>query len=178
MAKKKRKKDKINDKKLIKYIKKESDFKKLNWKVFVICLIFVIAVAFAGSFSTNTGKWYEDIKPGIALPSWAFSIIWAIIYYMIAISMYYAWLSADNSEKRKKVIILFTNNFILNIAWSFIFFVLKDPGFALIDVIILFLSTATMVYINWKTCRRASYLLIPYLIWLIYAVILTYLAYI
>jgi len=175
MAKKKRK---INKRKatrrkeksgLINYIKKDN--KKLNWFVFISCLVVVFIVAAIGSMFTDTGAWYESIKPSISPPNYVFPIVWTILFYFIAVSLYYSWLALN----KKKVMIYYGINFILNILWSYLFFTMKNPSFAFIDIIVLWFSIMFLIVFSWKKSETASYLLIPYLLWVSFATILNYL---
>lgn len=172
MAKKKKQTRKIMRKKgILNYIKKESDIKKVKWKVFVVCLIIVIAVALVGSIFTDTGTWYESIKPSIAPPNYVFPIVWTVLFYLIAVALYFSWLNLD----KKKVALYFGINFLLNILWSYLFFSMKNPVFAFIEIIALWLSILSLVIFNWKKCRKAGYFLIPYLLWVSFALLLNYL---
>lgn len=170
MAKRKRKAVKMEKKGLVNYFKKESDIRKINWKVFISCIIIMTAVAFIGSLFTDIGSWYESIKPSIAPPNLVFPIVWTLLFYLIAVALYYSWLKLD----RKKVVAYYGINFILNILWSYLFFTLKNPIFAFIEIIILWLSILFLIIFNWKKCRTASYFLIPYLLWVSFAIILNY----
>jgi translocator protein len=166
---------KANKKGLWNYLKTESSFKKLNWKVFIVSLIVVAIVAYIGSTFTNVGTWYESIKPSIAPPNWVFPIVWTVLFYLIAVSLYYSWI--DNERKnKKKVIVYYGINFVLNILWSYLFFKMQSPRFALLEIFILWLSIFVLIGFNWRKSRKAAYFLIPYLIWVSFAIILNYFA--
>ena len=164
-----------NNKSFWNYLKSESSLKKLNWKVFAICLIIVAAIASIGSTFTDTGDWYESIKPSIAPQNIVFPIVWSLLFYLIAVSLYYSWIDNDGKH-RKKIIAFYGVNFILNILWSYIFFSLQSPRFALLEILILWLSIFALIGFNWKKSRKAAYFLIPYLLWVSFAIILNYFA--
>lgn len=153
------------------YFKKESDIKRINWKVFIICLVIMGIVAFIGSIFTDTGSWYESIRPSIAPPNFVFPVVWSLLYYLIAVALYYSWLKLE----RKKVAMYYGINFLLNILWSYLFFTLKNPIFAFVEIIVLWFSILFLIRFNWEKCRTAGYFLIPYLLWVSFAVILNYL---
>lgn len=177
MAKKhKRKQKRATSKKgLWNYFKKESNIKKLNWKVFISCLIVLAAVAYIGSTFTVIGTWYESVKPAIAPPNWVFPVVWTVLFYLIAVSLYYSWIENERKNK-KKVIIYYGINFILNILWSYIFFKMQNPRFALLEILILWVSIFVLIGFNWRRSRKAAYFLIPYLLWVSFAIILNYFA--
>ena len=82
---------------------------KINWKVLIISLISVYAVAFIGSiFTTSAVKsaWYQSIKPAITPPNWVFPVVWNILFFLIALSLYFVWVSIKNIKKVKSLLII------------------------------------------------------------------------
>lgn len=151
--------------------------KKVNWGVLVISLLIVYAVAFVGSIftSVNTNsEWYQAIKPSLTPPNYIFPIVWNFLFFLIAVSLYFAW---TNSEKKlhKKIALIFGINFLLNILWSVFFFAMKKPVFAFAEIIILLISILIMIFTTWKIDKKSSWLLVPYLMWVTFAGILNYL---
>ena len=174
MKKKIKKRSETSKKGFWNYFKKESSFKKLNWKIFIVCLIILAAVAYIGSTLTVIGSWYESVKPSIAPPNIVFPIVWTVLFYLIAVSLYYSWI--EHEKNKKKVIIFYGVNFILNILWSYLFFKLQSPRLALLEIFILWISIFALIGFNWKRSRKAAYFLIPYLLWVSFAIILNYFA--
>lgn len=149
---------------------------KINWKSLIFCFIIVYLVAFIGSIftSVNTkGEWYESIKPKITPPNFVFPIVWNILFFMIALSLYFSWIKNKN---RKKVALTFGLNFVLNIFWSVLYFGLKNPFASFVEIIFLWFSIITMIYTTWKIDKKAGWLLIPYFIWVSFAGVLNYLS--
>lgn len=152
--------------------------REINWTALITSLIVVCAVAVVGSLFTSSSvesEWYESIKPSITPPNWVFPVVWSILFFLIALSLYIVWTSA-NKENKGKIFICYGINFVFNIMWSVSYFGLKDPLAAFIDLIFLFLSVLYILVFSWKIDRRASYLLIPYLLWVGFAGILNYLS--
>jgi len=153
--------------------------KKINWKILIICLIIVYLVAFIGSLftSSNTNsEWYESIKPSITPPNWVFPIVWNILFFLIGLSLYFVWINARNNEMKKKIEIVFGINFILNIFWSFLYFKLQNPLYALIEIFFLEVSIIFMIFISYKIDKKAGWFLVPYLLWVGFAIVLNYLS--
>ena len=143
--------------------------KKVNWKVLILSLIVVYAVAFIGSFvmmDIVNSSWYENIKPDITPPNYVFPIVWNILFFLIAISLYLVWIK---NKDRKKVVFVYGLNFILNVLWSFLFFNQMNVSGAFYELIVLWFSILGMIYVSWKIDKKASYLLIPYLLWVTFA---------
>jgi len=127
------------------------------------------------SKNTNT-DWYQSIKPSITPPSLVFPIVWNLLFLLISFSLYFAWTNSKNKLDKKKVILVFGINFILNILWSVLFFGLKMLQLAFVEVIIFWFSILAMILITRKISKKSAWLLVPYLIWVAFASILTYLA--
>lgn len=152
--------------------------KKINWKVLIISLLIVYGIALIGGLFTSgntSGEWYESIKPSITPPNWVFPIVWNILFFLIALSLYFAWINAKKKDK-KNIIIVFGINFLLNILWSVLYFGLKTPLYAFIEILIFWISIISMIYVTYKIDKKAAYLLIPYLLWVSFAIILNYLS--
>jgi translocator protein len=148
--------------------------KRINWIVLIICFIVVYGVGFIGSLFTDTGDWYESVKPSISPPNYIFGIVWNVLFFLIALSLYFSFIGSFGLT-RKKVGIIFGANLFLNIFWSFLFFGLKNPFFAFVEIWILLISIVFMMMVSYKISRTASFLLIPYLLWVGFAIVLNYL---
>jgi tryptophan-rich sensory protein len=87
---------------------------------------------------------------------------------MIAVS---GWLiyRAEYSHKRSLALMLYGGQLALNFIWSFLFFSLRSPSLGLIDIILLCLLISLTIIKAWSVSRLASLLLIPYLVWVMYA---------
>ena len=149
---------------------------KVNWKLLIICLIIVYAVALLGSL-TNIGndEWYQTIRPSITPPSWVFPIVWNILFFMIALSLYFAWKSSKTNKDKLNVGIIFGINLFLNALWSAGFFGLRNPVLAFVDIILLWISIAIMIKITVKINTISAWLLVPYFLWVSFATVLNYL---
>lgn len=153
--------------------------KKTKWKIFVLCLVLSYLVGFLGSLFTSpntSGDWYSSIKPEITPPSFVFPIVWNILFFLITLSLYFAWINSKKKDKLKLALV-FGINFVLNIFWTFLFFSLKELKIAFIEIIVLEISIASMIWVCWKIDRRSSYLLLPYFLWVGFASVLNFLAF-
>lgn len=152
--------------------------KRVNWKLLIVCLVIVYLVAYVGSLFTSQGtstEWYNQIKPSITPPNWVFPIVWNLLFLTIAISLYLVWKRA-NKKQKNTIAWIFGINFILNILWSLFYFRLQNPTLAFIDLILMLFSIASMIYITNKINKLASYILIPYFLWVSFAGVLNYLS--
>ncbi|MDO8622815.1 MAG: TspO/MBR family protein [archaeon] len=153
--------------------------KRMNWKALIISFIIVYLVAFIGSIFTSpavNSDWYQTIKPSITPPNYVFPIAWNILFFLIALSLYFAWTNSKNKNTKKRVAFLFGLNLALNILWSFLYFYLKNPTSAFFELIALWFSIVLMINLIYKISKKASWLLVPYLLWVSFAGILNYLS--
>ncbi len=152
--------------------------KKVNWKVLIFALIIVYLVAALGSLFTapvTDSEWYESIKPSITPPNWVFPIVWNILFFLIGLSLYFAWMTAKKIDKTK-IIFVFGINFVLNILWSVFYFGMQNPALAFFELLFLWVSILVMILVTWKINKVSSYLLFPYFVWVSFAGVLNYLS--
>lgn len=151
---------------------------KNRHKKFVSFLCFVallILIEWAGHFFTFTsvGNWYQTLRqPKWNPPNWIFGPVWTTLYLMIAISGWLIFIKARTFKERKIGFCLYGAQLFFNFLWSFFFFFLKNPGLAFLDILILLSFISLNIFSFWKIYRPAAILLIPYLIWTLYAVTL------
>lgn len=153
--------------------------KKGDLLLFFKCIIIVYIIALIGSILTSSNVksgWYESIKPAITPPNWVFPVVWNILFFMIAFSMFFAWRSAKSKKARNKVAVVFGINLFLNALWSLLFFGMQNPLLGFIDIILVELSIIAMIIVLWRINKTSPYLLIPYLLWVSFASVINFLA--
>jgi len=148
---------------------------KIRWNILIASFVIVFLVASVGSYFTQNVKttWYETIKPGITPPNFVFPIVWSILFALIALSLYFSW---NKAKDKSELALAFRANFFVNITWSVIYFYLKNPLFAFFNIILLIASIGILIYVTRKTDKLSSWLLVPYLLWGLFASILNYLS--
>jgi len=152
---------------------------KINWKVLVVALVVVYLVAFVGGLFTSgsvDSGWYESTKPSITPPNWVFPVVWNVLFFLIGLSLYFAWIGSGGKKERGKIALVFGINFILNIIWSVLYFGLKNPVLSFFELVVLWVSIISMIYIAGKINKLAGWLLVPYLVWVSFAGVLNYLS--
>ena len=157
------------------YIENQDNFMK-----YLIPIMFIAASQLAGvigSFFTVTSvdSWYASInKPFFNPPGWIFGPVWITLYTLMGIAAYLVWLKWGDSSLARGALIFFFVHLAFNSLWSILFFGLQNPGWALIEIIFLWLMILSLVVLFWQIDKRASYLLIPYLLWVSFASILNF----
>lgn len=127
----------------------------------------------AGLFTAKgVSEWYETLnRPSFNPPNWLFGPVWTVLYLLMGISLFIIWKQTATKE-RNLAIFVFLLQIILNFCWSFIFFLYHQIGFALIEIIILWISIVTMLILFYKIKPLAAYINIPYLLWVTFATVL------
>jgi len=136
-----------------------------------VTVIFVLAV---GGWTTTVGTWYAGLrKPPWNPPNWVFGPAWTVILALAAWSGVSAWTNAvDDDSGRVLILALFGVNIVLHMLWSPLFFALKRPDWALIEVPFLWLSIAALMFGVGRYSALAVWLLLPYLLWVTFAAFL------
>jgi tryptophan-rich sensory protein len=132
-----------------------------------------LAVAALGGSATDIGPWYYALhKPSWQPPNWAFPVVWTLIYAVTALAGVVAWRAASSRTARQRILVLFAANALLNVGWSELFFKLRRPDWALIEVVPFWLSIVLLIIVLARISSTAGRLLLPYLAWVAFAAIL------
>jgi benzodiazapine receptor len=140
----------------------------------IISIILPLSVgAIAGMFTSQAVPiWYASLnRPFFSPPNWVFGPVWTSLYILLGISFFLIW-KEEASKERDLAIKVFSIQMLLNFAWSFLFFYFNLIGAALIEIILLWISIAAMIYLFYKIKPFAAYLNVPYLLWVSFATIL------
>ncbi len=145
---------------------------KVNkWAGLLIFLALVFAIGFQGSIATNISvdNWYAQLKkPEWGPPNWVFGPVWTVLYIMIAISGWMVWLKVRGSEDTFPLVIYAVQLF-FNALWPWLFFAMENTVYGFITIVLLFFAIIANITVFWKYSPWASILLIPYLIWVSFA---------
>jgi tryptophan-rich sensory protein len=130
-----------------------------------------LLVGVSGSLVTATSvqEWYPHIqKPWWTPPSAVFGPVWTVLYLLMGVSAWLIWRNAAGSARRTALLI-FGIQLVLNGTWSFLFFGLRSPGWAALEVVLLWSSIVATMIAFASINRLAAGLLLPYLFWVSYA---------
>ena len=141
---------------------------------FLVSIILPLSLgAIAGMFtSQSVPEWYATLnRPSFNPPNWIFGPVWTSLYILMGISFFLIW-KQEASKVRNRAILIFLLQLMLNFAWSFIFFYFNMIGLALVEIILLWISIVLMLVVFYKIKPVASYINIPYLLWVTFATVL------
>ena len=122
--------------------------------------------------SSSVSTWYQTLqKPSFNPPSWVFGPVWAILYGTMAVAVWLVWRSAGAGEA-KLPLLLFAIQLCLNVAWSGLFFGLRQPGWAFLEICLLWVAIGASLVSFVRISPVAGWLMAPYLLWVSFAAIL------
>jgi len=136
-------------------------------------------VGFLGSLFTTPAisDWYDFLmQPDITPPNWVFGVVWTILFFLMGVSLYLVW--KETGKDKRRAIIIFFIQLVLNLLWSILFFGLQNPLLALIEIVVLFIAILATIVSFLKINKTAAFLLLPYLAWVGFATVLNYFFYV
>jgi tryptophan-rich sensory protein len=148
-----------------------------NFFKFVIAVVVSELAGFVGSIFTISSipNWYAGlVKPALNPPSWAFGPTWTTLYALMGISAFLIWKKGFEQKDIKIALGVFGTQLFLNAVWSMIFFGLHSPGWAFVDIILLWFTIVWTMIVFYRISKTAVYPLVPYLFWVSFASYLNY----
>jgi len=144
---------------------------------FIINLAITLSVGALGAFATakSVKTWYPTLnKPAFNPPDWLFAPVWTSLYILIGIAAYLVWIRRDKIVHFPRTVAIYSIQLILNLAWSFIFFYLREIGFALAEILVLLIIIIINALVFYKINKWAGLIFIPYILWVSFAALLTF----
>lgn len=144
-------------------------------KLIASIIICQLAGIIGAVFTTpSISGWYASLnKPFFNPPNWLFGPVWTILYLLMGISLYLVWNQKKGMET-KTALIFFAIQLGLNTLWSIIFFGLRLPSVAFVEILILLLFIVLTIIKFFPISKVSAYLLIPYLLWVSFASVLNF----
>jgi translocator protein len=144
-----------------------------KYLVLIACIIGCIVVGSLPSlFSIDALRtWFPYIiKPSWNPPSYLFGPVWTFLFTLMGIALWQ--IIYTEHRLRKHALTVFSIQFAFNLLWTILFFAMHSPGFALIEIFVLWLSILYTIILFIRIKKSAGYLLIPYICWVSFATIL------
>ena len=115
-------------------------------------------------------SWYALLaKPPLTPPGWVFGPVWNVLYLMMGVAAFLVWRGGWHRREVRVALGIFLFQLALNVLWSVIFFGLRRPGFAVLDIIALWLAIAWTTGRFREISEKSAWLLAPYLAWVTFA---------
>lgn len=141
----------------------------------LVAVAITVALLAAGGLLTDVGPWYKALrKPSWNPPNWAFGPAWTIILGLACWAGILAWTGAPDAAGHWRVGLLFAANILFHSLWSPLFFNLRRPDWALMEVPFLWASILALIIGVAPFSALAPWLLAPYLAWVSFAAFLNW----
>ena len=143
---------------------------------FIVFIILCFTAAALGSIFTNSSlkSWYPSIKkPSWNPPNRIFAPVWTGLYMMMAVAGWMVWERLPQKGFSLPMALFFVQ-LVLNTIWSMVFFGLRNPGWAFVEVVLLWIVIILTMISFWTVYWVAGALFLPYFLWVSFAAVLNF----
>lgn len=150
---------------------------RIDWaRLFLAVIICQLAGAIGSIFTLSSiGTWYAALnKPSFVPPNWVFGPAWITLYALMGVSLYLVWQKGLEKKGVKTALLAFGAQLVLNTLWSIIFFGLRLPSVAFLEIVLLLIAIAATIFLFRRISGTAALLLIPYFLWTSFASVLNF----
>jgi len=142
----------------------------------LVCVATCLAVGYYASLATQSSvnTWFPTLeKPVFNPPNWLFAPVWTMLYILMGIAAGLVWDRYESDKYEvKNALVIFAAQLLLNLLWSILFFGLRNPMLAMLEIVVLLLIIYETHYKFKNISKMAGYLLVPYILWVGFATIL------
>ena len=139
---------------------------------FILFLIVTFSASFIGGIVSIYYKdpWYSLLtKPSFNPPDWIFAPVWTTLYLMMTFSIWIFW---HSKKKEIQTVYVYFIHIVVNTTWTIVFFLLHNLVLAAVILTLLIIMIIVMIYRFKSVNLISAYLMIPYLLWCLYALLL------
>lgn len=131
---------------------------------------FVAGVIGSAATFENVRTWYPTLaKPSWNPPNWIFGPVWTTLYVLMGTAAWRVWRTGFMA---RPFVLGYFVHLVPNALWSILFFGLKQPAWALADILMLWVLLVWLLVGFWRTDRLAAVLWLPYVLWVTFATLL------
>ena|SRR3569832_264855 len=146
-----------------------------SWVRFGAAILACFGAGLLGSLFVTSASisWIDAlVKPSFYPPDWLFAPVWTVLYLLMAIALTLVWEKDPMAKEGYGWVPLFFAHLLVNAAWTMFFFGYHAVFIALVDIVLLWWCVFLLVCGSINIDRRATYLLLPYLAWVSFALLL------
>ncbi len=135
-----------------------------------------LAGVVGGFFTTSSVEtWYPGLeKPSFSPPNWVFGPVWTVLYVLMGVAAWLVWKNSAGNPVARSGLRIFCFQLVLNALWSIVFFGLREPMWAWIELIALWIAILVTFGHFIRIHRLAGLMIMPYLAWVTFAGVLNY----
>ena len=152
---------------------------KINWKKLLLCLAVPLAAGGVSALLSGGMDSYDTLRqPPLSPPGWVFPVVWSILYLLMGYASYRILTAYAGPDRKRKALVLYGAQLLLNVLWAPVFFGLQWRLAALLLLIALWILILFTIRSFNEIDERAGDLLLPYLLWVTFVGYLNFGAYI
>lgn len=143
---------------------------KPDYKKFLLCILIPLAVGGLSALLTqNSMRNFEQVvQPPLSPPAILFPIVWTLLYILMGITSYLI-LQEPQTYQTRTALFAYGLQLFFNFFWSILFFNLEMYFVSFLWLIILWALIALTILLFSQISKPATYLMIPYLLWVTFA---------
>ncbi len=145
-----------------------------QWIGLALWIALCLGAAALGAAATapQIPGWYATLaKPAWNPPAWVFGPVWTTLYLMMACAAWLVWRSGG-FRGAPGALGLFLLQLALNAGWSWVFFGMQQPGWAVAVIVLLWCAIVATMAAFFRRSLAAGWLMAPYLAWVSFAAVL------
>ena len=147
---------------------------EIKWKLLIPAVLLPLTVGGLVALLTGSAmdNYSQVTRPPLSPPGWLFPLAWSLLYILMGISSYIVATSSVSGERRERALCVYALQLAVNFAWPIIFFKLSAYGAAFFWLLLLVVLVLITILLFWHISKTAGKLLLPYLLWLLFALYL------
>jgi translocator protein len=145
-------------------------------KLFTSIAICQVTGILGSIFTTSSvDTWYSTLaRPELSPPNWVFGPVWTTLFTLMGVAGFLVWRGGLHRRDVRIALGIGVVQLLCNFLWSVLFFGLRSPGAAFVDIIVLWLAILATIIAFARVSRAAAWLLVPYILWVSFAGYLNY----
>ena len=150
--------------------------KNKNYLALMVWIVALIAIgSIIGSLTqAEIGTWYNTLKrSSLTPPNAVFPVAWTMLYALLGICGWLIWRTRAFSGL-KFIKSVFVTQLILNWSWTPLFFHYHLIELALLVLCVMDCLVATLIWQAYPKIKSVSLLMMPYLLWILFATYLNF----
>lgn len=143
---------------------------------YIVSVVVAEGAGILGSVFTakNIPGWYATLsKPSWTPPSWLFGPVWTALFALMGIAAALVWEKRD-APGASLALSAYAAQLLLNVLWSALFFGMRRPDLAFVEIILLLAAIVLTAVLFWRIDPRAGALMLPYIAWVSFASVLNF----
>lgn len=144
---------------------------KPNRKSLLACLAVPLGAGALSALLTRDGmELFQSLeKPPLTPPGWLFPPVWTVLYLMMGLASYLVLRAGCPRSMIRRALAVYGLQLFFNFVWTLLFFNLGAYLLSFFWLAVLWLLILANFLLFYRISRSAGWLLLPYLLWVLFA---------